>query len=125
MGLDGRAADPNDFKPNGCTKIHVNEISLFRCLASPTRLAVVRQLRVHGQVCVGDLVKATGAERTNLSHQLRELRACGLVTDHPEGKRVFYRLAHPRLAALVDLGEEIAEHMACTDPACCQEVGCC
>lgn len=77
------------------------------------------------EACVGDLVEATGTEQTNLSHQLRELRACGLVTSRQEGKRVFYRLAHPRLAEFIELGERLAEHTACTDPAVCQEAGCC
>lgn len=108
-----------------CQTIQVNSLSLYRCLASPTRLAVLLQLRAKEEASVGDLAEQTGSEQTNLSHQLRDLRACGLVTSRQEGKRVFYRLAHPRLADLIDLGEELAEHAACTDPAVCQDAGCC
>lgn len=103
----------------------MNSLSFYRCLASPTRLKVLLQLRASEEASVGDLVASTGCEQTNLSHQLRDLKARGLVTSRQEGKRVFYRLAHPRLAELIDLGEELAEHAACTDAAVCQEAGCC
>lgn len=104
--------------------IHVNDLSLYRCLASPTRMAVLKRLRA-GEECVGDLADATGSEQTNLSHQLRELRACGLVEKRQEGKRALYRLAHPRLAQLLDLGEELALHVQCASSDECGAEGCC
>lgn len=109
---------------NTCQSFHVNDLSLYRCLASPTRVAVLKRL-CQGEECVGDLAAGTGAEQTNVSHQLRELRACGLVSKRQDGKRVLYRLAHPRLAELLELGEELALHVECTSPDGCAAAGCC
>ena len=103
----------------------MNDLSLYRCLASPTRLAALKRLRESGEVCVGDLGEAIGSEQTNLSHQLRELRACGLVTSRQDGKRVYYRIAHATLVELLALTERLAEHAACTDPVECEQAGCC
>ncbi len=77
------------------------------------------------EACVGDLVAESGAERTNVSHQLRELRSCGLVATRQEGKRVYYRLAHPRLAEFMAFAEELATHIQCTDATACEGAGCC
>lgn len=103
----------------------MKEISLFQCLANPTRLAVLQTLARHGARCVADLVEATGAEQTNLSHHLAQLRACGLVATRPDGKRVVYRIAHPGLAALLEDVTRLADHIACTDETACVAAGCC
>lgn len=103
----------------------MNSLSLLRCLSGPSRLAVLTELREQDELSVGALSQATGIEQTNISHQLRELKACGLVTSRQEGKRILYRSAHPRLGELLDLVDELAEHVDCQDPRVCQEAGCC
>jgi ArsR family transcriptional regulator len=102
----------------------VNELSLLRCLADEARLAIVQAL-ADGERCVSELVDHTGKERTNVSHHLAELRSCGLVVDERDGRRVNYRLAHPDLVDLVDLAEELAEHVECVEPEACTGQGCC
>jgi DNA-binding transcriptional ArsR family regulator len=103
----------------------VNDASLYRCLASPTRLAALKELARVGELCVTDLVLATGAEQTNLSHHLAELRACGLVTARQDGKRACYRLAHDKLRAFLAEGEALAAHVECVDADACATAGCC
>lgn len=102
----------------------MDDISLYRCLSSPVRLAALKQLR-HGEMCVTDLVDALGAEQSNLSHHLAELRACGIVTTRPDGRRTCYSLASPRLATILDMTERFARHVACDDPDACAQAGCC
>jgi len=103
----------------------MNDVEFYRCLSSPTRLAVLKQLRDAREYCVTDLVGLVGAEQSNLSHQLAELRACGLVEARQDGRRVCYKLTGPRLATILELVERFAEHVACEDPDACVAAGCC
>lgn len=103
----------------------MNDVSLYRCLSNPTRLAVLKQLRDGGEFCVTDLVGFTGSEQTNLSHHLADLRACGLVLARQDGRRMCYKIAHPRLHTILQMSEEFAKHVECTDAEHCVEAGCC
>jgi len=103
----------------------MNEPELFRCLADPTRFTILKLLREADEPCVGDLVAATGKEQTNVSHHLAQLRACGLVATRQDGKRVRYRLAHPRLATLLAEAEALVQHLGAADAEACASTGCC
>lgn len=103
----------------------MNELSLYQCLASPTRLAVLKHLGHGDEMSVGALAEASGSEQSNLSHQLRGLRDCGLVTARQSGKHVLYRLVHPRLARLLEQGAELARHIECADASTCAPAECC
>lgn len=98
---------------------------MFRCLADPTRLAVLQELAKGGEMYVSDVIQLTGKEQTNVSHHLAQLRACGLVTAEREGKRVRYTLAHPKLKSFLEESDWLADHIECTDPDVCGEAGCC
>jgi ArsR family transcriptional regulator, cadmium/lead-responsive transcriptional repressor len=67
-----------------------------------------------------DLAELIGVSRQSLSNHLSCLRGCGLVVSVPEGRRVRYELADPKLGhALTDLlGVVLA-----VDPACCSDSG--
>lgn len=72
-----------------------------------------------------DLADLIGVSRQSLSNHLACLRGCGLVIAAPEGRRVRYELADPRLGhALANLlGVVLAVDPAhCADSA---EKGCC
>lgn len=98
-------------------------------LSDPTRSRVLLALR-DGPSYPGDLADLTGVSKQSLSNHLSCLRGCGLVVGIPEGRRVRYELADPKLAealtALLDVvavpgGEgccSTGEH-AGTGTACC------
>lgn len=74
-----------------------------KALADPTRCAILLCL-LDGPHHPSDLASHLGLTRANVSNHLARLRACGLVTGTPEGRRVRYELVDERLAhALVDL----------------------
>ncbi|ADU09705.1 metalloregulator ArsR/SmtB family transcription factor [Micromonospora aurantiaca] len=80
---------------------------LFRGLAEPTRLALLTALR-DGERTVSELMSAVGASQSGVSGHLACLRDCGLVTSRPgPGRSVWYRLASPRLQALLRAAEEL------------------
>jgi DNA-binding transcriptional ArsR family regulator len=72
-----------------------------------------------------ELAQLLGTSRQNLSNHLACLRGCGLVVAVPQGRRVRYELADPRLAhALGHLLSAVltVDHAACSTG---DEVGCC
>jgi ArsR family transcriptional regulator, lead/cadmium/zinc/bismuth-responsive transcriptional repressor len=63
-----------------------------RALGDPTRLNLVRALRVEGELCVCDLAWVVERSQKLVSHHLRQLRAAGLVRSRRDGKMVMYSL---------------------------------
>jgi DNA-binding transcriptional ArsR family regulator len=79
---------------------------LFRGFADPTRLAVVRALGA-GEKRVADLVAEVGSSQPNVSGHLACLKECGLVSDRPEGRQVFYRISAPEVLDLLAAAERL------------------
>ena len=93
-------------------------------LSDPIRARLLLALR-DGPAYPAALAELVGTSRQNLSNHLACLRGCGLVVAVPEGRRVRYELAEPRLGhALGDLLGVILT----VDPTACprsDEAGCC
>jgi DNA-binding transcriptional ArsR family regulator len=81
-------------------------VSLFRGLADPTRLAIVQRL-AGGEARVADLTRHLGLAQSTVSGHLACLRDCSLVTARPEGRQMFYGLAQPELAGLLEAAERL------------------
>jgi DNA-binding transcriptional ArsR family regulator len=81
---------------------------LFRSLGDPTRLAIL-QVLAGGERRVTDLVAQVGSSQANVSGHLACLKGCGLVTDRPQGRAVYYGLAAPELLHLLRSAEEVLE----------------
>ena len=88
---EARAALPDD--------IHMAHVAeLLSLLSSPTRLKMLLALQPKArgsrrELCVCDLATVTGVSKSLTSHQLRLLRAAGLVAVRRSGKLAYYRLA--------------------------------
>ncbi len=80
--------------------------ALFHGLADRNRLAIVTHL-AHGERRVVDLTKALGLAQGTVSGHLACLRDCGLVVGRPEGRQMFYSLAHPELIDLLAAAERL------------------
>lgn len=83
-------------------------VSLFRGLAEPARLAIVRHLAL-GEHRVVDLTDHLGLAQSTVSGHLACLRDCGLVTARAEGRSSLYSLAHPELLDLLAAAERLLE----------------
>jgi ArsR family transcriptional regulator, cadmium/lead-responsive transcriptional repressor len=76
-------------------------------LADETRRRVLLRLTA-GPAYPAELAERLGTTRANVSNHLACLRGCGLVVATPEGRRMRYQLADPRLAtALGELTEVV------------------
>src|SRR5207244_4511736 len=69
-------------------------VALFRGLADPTRLAILKRLAA-GEARVVDLTNTLELPQSTVSGHLACLRDCALVTARPEGRQMFYALAQP------------------------------
>jgi DNA-binding transcriptional ArsR family regulator len=79
---------------------------LFRGLGDPTRLAILNAL-AGGERRVTDLVTAVGLSQSTVSAHVACLRDCGLVTDRPQGRATYYRIARPELFGLLSAAEQL------------------
>ncbi|MGH3287231.1 MAG: ArsR/SmtB family transcription factor [Streptosporangiaceae bacterium] len=80
--------------------------ALFRSLADPARLMIVRRLAVT-PARVTDLVAGLGLAQSTVSAHLACLRDCGLVASEPAGRASVFRLAQPALADLLTAAEAV------------------
>ena len=80
--------------------------ALFRGLADPTRLALLRRL-ADGEARVVDLVAELGLAQSTVSSHLACLRGCGLVEYRAEGRASVYSLARPELWDLLATAETL------------------
>jgi DNA-binding transcriptional ArsR family regulator len=83
-------------------KAKVDEASAFlKKLSNPDRLLVCCAL-VGAERSVRELEDLLGIRQPGLSQQLAELREARLIAGRKHGKHVFYRLADPRVQAIVE-----------------------
>lgn len=76
---------------------------MLRLLANERRLLVLCHLAGEGEMTVGALAEAVGLSQPALSQHLAKLREDGLVATRKEAQAVFYRLADPKTARLLEL----------------------
>lgn len=74
--------------------------NFLRTLANPDRLMLLCQLS-GGERCVSDLESDTGIPQPTLSQQLAVLRREELVITRREGKQIHYRIADPKVLAML------------------------
>lgn len=96
--------------------------ALFRGLADPTRLAILRRL-TDGEARVVDLTAHLALAQSTVSAHLACLRDCGLIVGRPQGRQMFYALARPELLDLLRAAEQL---LAATGEAValCPTYGC-
>lgn len=75
----------------------------FRLLGDPTRLRLVNELHVHGELTVGALVERVGSSYGAVSKGLALLRSHGVVARRRDGNRIHYRISDPSLSELCDV----------------------
>ncbi|MDJ0852328.1 MAG: metalloregulator ArsR/SmtB family transcription factor [Myxococcota bacterium] len=104
-------------RPEGCCPLEpvaplsaarqAGVVRLFKALADPTRLEIVRLLRGQpGATCVCDIVGHFDLAQPTISHHLKVLREAGLVEQAKIGIWSFYEL-DPEGARLLDEAEAL------------------
>ena len=65
---------------------------LFRALADPTRLRILRCVAEAGEECVCNLTDTLESGQSRLSFHLKALKDAGLLLDRRQGRWVYYSL---------------------------------
>lgn len=81
-------------------------VCLFRSLADPTRLAILRHL-AQGEHRVVELTAHLGLAQSTVSAHLACLRDCGLVSSRPRGRASVFSLVRPELFDLLAAAERV------------------
>ena len=81
---------------------------LFKIFGDSTRIKILFALLGH-ELAVGDIAAALGMTQSAISHQLRVLKANGLVRFRREGKSLFYALSDDHVTKIMNMGLEHIE----------------
>jgi ArsR family transcriptional regulator, lead/cadmium/zinc/bismuth-responsive transcriptional repressor len=73
---------------------------LFSALGDPGRLKLLEYLS-RGEACVSELAEYSGVEHSTISHRLKLLKQCRVVTKRREGKHIYYSLTDEHIRSLV------------------------
>lgn len=73
----------------------------LRTLAHPVRIRMV-QLLLHDRYTVGELAEDCGVLENVASEHLRLMQRCGFFTSEKVGRKVYYQVAEPHLARILD-----------------------
>ena len=75
-------------------------------MANPKRLQIVDLLKKE-ELSVGELVRAMGIPKANVSQHLSIMRQKGLIISRREGTTIFYRLASPKITEACSIMREV------------------
>ncbi len=81
----------------------------FKSISEPCRLKILFALR-QGELCVLHIVEAVGGTQSAVSHQLRLLKANGIVKSRREGQNILYSLDDEHVLAVLELA---CAHLHC------------
>lgn len=90
-----------DLSPNQFAAKAGKAAALLKALAHEARLMVLCQL-LDGEHSAGALQEASGLSQSALSQHLARLREEGLVATRREAQTIYYRLADPNVARVLD-----------------------
>ena len=97
-------------------------LDLLRCICDETRYSILGLLELEGELTVGEMAFRLGRDQPLVSHHLRVLRECGMVSCRADGRRSLYRISNTEIfslvADIVDAGDRI--NSTCSS-ACCPE----
>ena len=81
---------------------------LFKIFGDSTRIKILFAL-LGREVAVGDLAEVLSMTQSAISHQLRVLKANGLVRFRREGKSLIYALSDDHVTKILNMGLEHLE----------------
>jgi DNA-binding transcriptional ArsR family regulator len=105
-GIEGRDTPVAALDADGAATV----AQTLQALATPSRLMMLVRLR-QGPCSVNDLAEEIGMHQSAVSHQLRLLRALGMVTGTRTGRSIVYRLYDNHVAELLDAAVYHIEHL--------------
>ena len=81
--------------------------AMLRMIGNERRLLMLCLLIEHGEMSVGALGEQVGLSQSALSQHLAKMREEGLVDFRREAQNAYYRIADPKVEALVSVLKQI------------------
>lgn len=78
---------------------------LYKALAHPARLAILKYLAESKTCITGDFADELPLSRTTVNQHLKELRSAGLISARSEGVKTYYCLNPDKIKELKELSE--------------------
>ncbi|CAE6492893.1 MAG: metalloregulator ArsR/SmtB family transcription factor [Candidatus Nitrosotenuis sp.] len=100
----------------------MNGITLLKCICEETRFNILELLQKNNEMSVNDLVMKLKKDQPLVSHHLRLLKECGIVTASERGKMTMYAIANKDISRMISDIVKTSEKMA---TVCCETPGCC
>ena len=89
--------------------LYQRQAEVLKALAHPVRLRIVRGLLECGCRNVSCMERATGQSQSAISQHLNKLKHAGVLDSARSGNEVYYQVADPRVAGIIQAlfeGEE-------------------
>jgi len=83
---------------------------LFKCLVDPNRRKILYCIGRESK-CVDTISKCLGLEQSLVSHHLKKLRDCGLVTKERKGKKNFYKVSSTEIIYLLQSASKLGDEL--------------
>ncbi len=80
---------------------------MLKLIGNERRLLILCFLAANGEMRAGDLVSVAGLSQSALSQHLAKMRADGLVAFRRESQTLYYRIADPRAAQILNALKDI------------------
>jgi DNA-binding transcriptional ArsR family regulator len=81
-----------------------------KTFANPQRLAILDLLKTQ-ELSVGDITRALGKSKANISQHLAVMRLRGIVRTRRDGTNIYYRMANEKLSQACSMMQEALLHM--------------
>jgi ArsR family transcriptional regulator len=92
--------------------------ALFKALAHPARLAILKYLAETKTCMTGDISDELPLGRTTVNQHLAELKSVGLIHGNIDGVKTYYCLNHDKMTWLKKLTDKFLDTVCCGDQCC-------
>ena len=98
----------------------MNGLTLLKCICEDTRFNILELLQKNKEMSVNDLVLKLKKDQPLVSHHLKSLKQCKIISSKENGKSTMYFISNKEISNLikeiVKPGDKIA--IKCEDPIC-------
>ena len=98
----------------------MNGMTLLKCICEDTRFSILELLQKNKEMSVNELVLKLKKDQPLISHHLKALKQCKIISSKENGKSTLYFITGKEISGLikeiVKTGEKIA--VKCEDSTC-------
>lgn len=97
--------------------------TFFKVVGDETRMKILCTI-AEDEVCVNDIAEKIDMTKSAVSHQLKLLKAEGLVKARREGKNIYYSLDDQHVIDIIDIAFTHIGHKSHGEDCCCEHCHC-